>query len=215
MCRWVFKKNHLIDGYPDDFDENFKLTSTPEGIFRAFYIEEFKTDNSHAYGTGSLNKYLRNGRSYDEWMEYTTFNADEINFLNSDSEKVPAETYFLVRESDNKIIGMINIRLRLNDDLKRFGGHIGYSIRPTERRKGYNKINLYLGLKKCAEHGIDRVMIDCAVDNIGSDKTIKSLGGVLERTELDSSDNELVNVYWINVKQSLTENEPILIKRNR
>lgn len=50
-------------------------------------------------------------------------------------EKVPAETYFLVRENDNKIVGMINIRLTLNENLKKFGSHIGYSIRPTERKK--------------------------------------------------------------------------------
>ena len=56
-------------------------------------------------------------------------------------EKVPAETYFLVRKRDNKIVGMINIRLQLHEKLKEFGGNIGYSIRPTERRKGYNKIN--------------------------------------------------------------------------
>ena len=64
-------------------------------------------------------------------------------------EKVPARTYFLVRESDNKIIGMINIRLTLNKRLEECGGHIGYGIRPTERRKGYNKINLYQSWFDC------------------------------------------------------------------
>ena len=64
-------------------------------------------------------------------------------------EKVPARTFFLVRKSDNKIIGMINIRLALNEKLKKFGGNIGYSIRPTERGNGFNNINLYLGLLLC------------------------------------------------------------------
>lgn len=66
--------------------------------------------------------------------------AYSINF-------VPNKTFFLIRCEDNKIVGMINIRLELNEKLKNSGGHIGYSVRPTERRKGYNKINLYLGLK--------------------------------------------------------------------
>ncbi len=75
------------------------------------------------------------------------FQEDSSRIANE--EKVPARTYFLIRCSDNKIIGMINIRLSLNEKLKKYGGHIGYSIRPTERGKGYNKINLYLGLKDC------------------------------------------------------------------
>lgn len=49
---------------------------------------------------------------------------------------------------------MINIRLALNEKLRKFGGHIGYSICLTERGKGFNKINLYLGLKVCQEYGI-------------------------------------------------------------
>ena len=57
---------------------------------------------------------------------------------------------FRIKSNDNKIIG--NIKVTLNENLKKFGGHIGYSIRPTERNKGYNKINLYLGLKICQEY---------------------------------------------------------------
>ena len=63
------------------------------------------------------------------------------------------------------------------------GGHIGYGIRPSERRKGYNKINLYLALKEAKKIGLDRVMIDCAAFNIASDKTIQAFGGILERCE--------------------------------
>ena len=99
------------------------------------------------------------------------------------------------------------MRLELNDYLRNFGGHIGYSIRPTERRKGYNKINLYLGLIEAKEKfKLDKVMLDCSADNIGSNKTIQSLGGVLERSEIDPTDNTLTNVYWINVDESLEKN---------
>ena len=99
---------------------------------------------------------------------------------------------------------MINVRFNLNEKMLRFGGHIGYGIRPTERKKGYNKINLYLGLQKAYEEfKLDRVMLDCDVNNLGSDKTIQALGGILEKTEIDPMDNTLTNVYWINVKESL------------
>ena len=98
---------------------------------------------------------------------------------------------------------MVNIRHYLNDYLRKFGGHIGYGIRPTERRKGYNKIQLYLTLLKAQKLGLYKVMLGCSVDNLGSDKTIKALGGILERCELDESDNTMTNVYWINVDESI------------
>ena len=102
--------------------------------------------------------------------------------------------------------------------MKQFGGHIGYSIRPTERRKGYNKINLYMVLQEAKKIGLDKVMLDWKVTNLGSDKTIKSLSGVLERCEVDPSDNELTNVYWIDVCESLEKYksvyEPYILKKD-
>ena len=85
----------------------------------------------------------------------------------------------------------------------KFGGHIGYGIRPTERRKGYNKINLYLGMIEAKKLGLEKVMLDCDVDNIASDKTLKALGGNLERTEVDPYDGILTNVYWFNVDETI------------
>ena len=90
-----------------------------------------------------------------------------------------------------------------------FGGHIGYGIRPTERRKGYNKINLYLGMIEAKKVGSDNVMLDCDVNNLGSDKTLKALGGKLERTEIDPSDGILTNVYWFNVDETLEKYKDI------
>ena len=118
--------------------------------------------------------------------------------------RCPAVTYLLIRENDNRLIGMINIRHNLNETMLRFGGHIGYGVRPSERRKGYNKINLYLGLIKAYnEFGLDKVMLDCDVNNLGSDKTIKDLGGVLEWCEHDPRDSTLTNVYWIDTLDSI------------
>ena len=51
--------------------------------------------------------------------------------------------------------------------------------------------------------GLDKVMLDCDVNNIGSDKTLKALGGKLERTEIDPADGILTNVYWFNVKETI------------
>jgi len=141
--------------------------------------------------------------SYEEWLvEIEKKKKKEYAYSIG---RVPGEVYFLVRVNDNRIVGMINIRYDLTPEMMEFGGHIGYGIRPTERRKGYNKINLYLGLLRAKELGLEHVMLDCTVDNIGSNATIKALGGVLNRTAVDPWDNELTNVYWIDVVKSLEE----------
>ena len=125
------------------------------------FINEFYEYNSNINGVGGLNRYLDN---YEGWLE----KLEEDYTREPSEEKVPARTYFFVRERDKRIIGMINIRLALNEKLKKYGGHIGYCIRPTERGNGYNKYNLFLGLKVCNEHGIGEVFMDADVENPAS-----------------------------------------------
>ena len=136
------------------------------------YINEFLEYKSEINGVGGLDKCLDD---YEGWLK----KLGNYRNMEPNEEKVPSDTYFLVRESDNRIVGMINIRRCLNENLKRIGGHIGYSVRPTERRKGYNKINLYLGLMKCQEYGVKEAFLDCDKDNIASAKTMLALGGKL------------------------------------
>ena len=125
-----------------------------------------------------------------------------------DEKKVPARTYFLVRESDKRIVGMINIRLTLNEDLSKHGGHIGYSIRPTERGKGYNKINLYLGLKVLDTFGVKTAFLDAGLDNPASWKTMEALGGVRVREYFDDEEAHCTVVdYNIDVKKALEEHK--------
>lgn len=167
------------------------------------YLEEHIKFNSDINGTGGMDNCL-DGLSYEQWLENLEKMKDS-DYAES-VNRCPSETFFLIRKDDNKIVGMINIRYKLNEAMLKFGGHIGYGIRPTERRKGYNKINLYLGLIKANEDfGLGKVMLDCSVDNLGSDKTIQALGGVLERSEVDPSDNSLTNVYWIDTKEAISK----------
>ena len=164
------------------------------------YLDEFVKYNSNINGTGSLDK-IYDGYNFEEALERC------LNMKNEEYAKninrVPEKTFLLIRKNDNKIVGTINIRWNLSEKMLEFGGHIGYGIRPTERRKGYNKIQLYLVLLEAQKLNLDKVMLDCSVDNLGSDKTIKALGGILERCELDESDNTMTNVYWINVDKSI------------
>ena len=164
------------------------------------FIDEFAKYNSDLNGAGALDK-IYEGYTFEEALDRCLKMKNE-KYARS-VNRCPGKTLKKKKKNDNKIIGCANLRWNLTKEILKFGGHIGYSIRPTERRKGYNKINLYLILKKKKKIGLDKVMLDCSVNNYGSDKTIKALGGVLERCEIDPWDNELTNVYWIDINNSL------------
>ena len=161
------------------------------------YINEFYEYKSDINGVGGLHRFLDN---YEGWLE--KLEADYVRVPGE--EKVPARTYFLVRESDRRIVGMINIRTVLNERLSKYGGHIGYSIRPTERGKGYNKINLYLGLKVCRKYGIERIFMDADLENPASWKTMEAFGGVRIREYYDDVNAHCTVVdYNIDVSRAL------------
>ena len=107
---------------------------------------------------------------------------------------VPATHYWLTR--GDEFIGELNLRHELNDSLRRYGGHIGYTIRPSARRRGYGKLLCKLGIAEARSRGIGDILITCDDDNIGSCKIIEANGGVL----LDKVDNGravLTRRYWI------------------
>ena len=93
-----------------------------------------------------------------------------------------------------KIIGAISIRHYLNGNLLNTGGHIGYGIRPSERKKGYAKTMLKMALEKCIELDMKRILITCDKTNIGSAKTILANGGTLEN-QVAEDDGNVVQSY--------------------
>mgnify|MGYP002621699178 CR=1 FL=1 len=174
------------------------------------YIEEHQEYNSQINGCGGLDHYANNYRS---WLE----RLEEYRNCPVEENRVPGETLMLIRERDNRLIGMCNIRYELNERLRTSGGHIGYGIRPTERRNGYNEINLYLALIHCHERGLNMVLLDCNDDNIASYRTMEALGGILIDTYIDPYDGELTRRYAINVEEALNNHqeqfEPRIIRR--
>ena len=170
------------------------------------YLDEFVKYGSDINGSGSLDK-IYDGYTFEEALDRCLKMEDE-EYAKSVG-RCQGKTFLLIRENDNKIVGTINVRWNLSKEMLQFGGHIGYGIRPTERRKGYNKINLYLGMIEAKNVGLDNVMLDCDVNNLGSDKTLKALGGKLERTEIDPFDGILTNVYWFNVDETLEKYKDI------
>ena len=108
---------------------------------------------------------------------------------------VPETLYFLTDENETKLFGAVDIRHSLNDYLLQFGGHIGYGIVPSERRKGYAQMQLALALPIAHAMGLQKVLITCADTNIGSAKTIENAGGVLENKV--EEDGVLMRRYWV------------------
>ena len=137
---------------------------------------------------------------------------DIIKYFNDSKEVnklpkgyVPSYDYFFVE--DDKLIGIIHIRITLTDKLLKYGGHIGYGINPYYFRKGYGTKLLKLGLEK-AEYLIkeNKILITCDDDNIGSYKIIEKNGGILENKIINKIDNETIVTrrYWVNKKEEVT-----------
>ncbi len=154
------------------------------------YRQEFLNAGDSMNGTGSL----RRTSNPDEYIQICLEHEDPLKIP---SHLVPATQFFFIRKSDNKLVGMIQVRHRLNDYLEKYAGHIGYSVRPCERRKGYAKKMLRMALNFCREVEIDKVMITCVDGNIGSEKTILACGGVYEYTIHEPDENEDLKRFWI------------------
>ena len=165
------------------------------------FIEEMELDqvntNERKYypGFSDLQEYKNN---YEKWLEKIDSYTKKETLP---EDKVIGSVFFSVRKSDNKVVGIINIRHEFNDYLYNYGGHIGYSILPSERRKGYGYEQLKLGLEFCKSIGIKRVLITCLDNNIGSSKTIEKAGGVLENVVREEQEGKMLKRYWISLKK--------------
>lgn len=109
----------------------------------------------------------------------------------------PATQLLYVREADGKVVGMLNLRHTLNDSLMECGGHIGYSVRPDERRKGYAASMLHDALGLAQEMGMERVLVTCDEGNEGSRRTILKNGGVYDSAVFVQREGARVQRYWI------------------
>ena len=130
---------------------------------------------------------------------------DHRKGINLPEGYVSATQYICIREKDNKLVGMLQIRHSLNEFLLNYGGHIGDSIAVNERGKGYGKEILRLGLEKCREMGIYKILVTCKDTNIASRKCILANGGKLEDKRLiNDPQNKDYGValerYWIDLK---------------
>ena len=154
------------------------------------YKEESLKESPLINGSAGLNRFS----SIEDWLEELKKRSSEATVPEG---LVPSSTYLGVREKDNYIVGMIDIRHYLNEYLTQVGGNIGYSVRKSERNKGYAKQMLKLALEKCKELKIKKVLITCDEDNIASEKVILSANAKFE--DIRNVDGENKKRFWIDL----------------
>jgi len=153
-------------------------------------IEEWKADQEQNHTDCSPWAIFRNDcHDFDYYLEH-------LENKSTTGGWVPDSVFFLLDDERNRLLGAVNIRHYLTDALLKDGGHIGDGIRPSERRKGYATKMIHLALGECRKLGIDRVLMICNKDNIGSARSIIRNGGVLEN-EITGSDGSVLQRYWI------------------
>ena len=165
--------------------------------------EDFKNEFLEMQEPVIYGSALFDQMDYDQWFVHNTNNRHESTVTIG---WVAATTLFAVRKQDLKIVGIIDIRHNLeNEFLAQYGGHIGYSVRPSERKKGYGTEILKMGMEYAKSLNIEKLMITCFSDNIASIKTIEKCGGILSETKpytdgqlinIPNSEEKIVNIYW-------------------
>lgn len=136
-------------------------------------------------------------KSAEEWIKICELRKSEET-CSEVGTTVPSHTYLAVRKNDNKVIGVIDLRHHINHPiLETWGGHCGYSVRPSERGKGYAKEMLRLNIQNAKVLGITKLLITCDVKNEVSERTILANGGTYEKT-IDV-DGCKMKRYWIAV----------------
>ena len=135
---------------------------------------------------------LKDAITYEVWYDALQKNSREETVADG---FVPATCYLAIDKFSGQLVGMLDIRHRLNDHLLQFGGHIGYSVVKAQRQKGYAREILSKALKVCGEMGLSKVLVTCDKENIASARTILGNGGVLEN-EVEK-ENAVTQRYWI------------------
>ena len=128
--------------------------------------------------------------SYEEWLET---NMQKEMGINLPENRVPS-IQFVSFDDVGRALGFLNLRLKLNEGLLNHAGHIGYSIRPSERGKGYAKEALRQGLQVAKEKNIKKALVTCSTENPASRAVIVANGGVFEDVRNG------VERYWIDLE---------------
>lgn len=160
----------------------------PSEQYKAGYIESVYEYIMENLGVSWNPQILE--EHFDDYL--ATLRDAETDPLQGD---VPTSYYWLIVDGQT-YAGELELRHYLNASLERFGGHIGYKIRPTMRRQGYGTLICELGILEARRMGITDVLITCDDDNIGSQKVIEANGGILQ-DKINNQRGVLTRRYWI------------------
>lgn len=176
-------------------NENIKLIKP----IKAYELEIFDFKKEMLKNNDVLHgaSYLENYDSFEEWEKVFDSYKDRNNLS---GDFVEGSQWLLVDLSKKRLLGMFNIRHYLNKDLLSTGGHVGYSIRPNEREKGYAKLGLIEAVKFLNSMGEADVLVTCDLDNLASKRVIIACGGVLENIVYSDKYKCEVERYWIRKK---------------
>jgi len=185
--------------------ERIELIEPAETLQEAYldFLEDFRAAGEQQVpGMGWMAKesladfiqYVRDSANFADFVRRLRNHAKGIDLP---ADWVPASTYWLVR--DGVILGTCNIRHSLTEALRDFGGHIGYSVRPSQRRRGYATVMLRLALARARRLGIRRVFVTCARDNVASARVIQKNGGLLDSEGYSPRAGCVTQRYWIDL----------------
>lgn len=175
---------------------NLMLVSPSEAYISELlaYRNDFLENADSMDGCGPLKRY-ENMKDYLKMVE---------QYLNPDTlpdGMVVASQFLCVRKSDHRIVGMIQVRHYFNEYVEKYAGHIGYSVRPSERQKGYATWMLHNIMPFCRSIGLEKILVCCLDHNEASRRTILKNGGVYEKTVFCEERNEKLERYWIDLKE--------------
>ena len=171
-------------------EEGIKLIEPCEELREAYtdYVNEFSAaEEGYIHGSGAELQV--------DFSEFLRLLQDYAKGINLPQGWVPASTYWLL--SEGRVLGVSNLRHALTEFLRREGGHIGYSVRPSERGKGYATAMLRLVLEKAKELGLKMVLVTCDKDNPASARVIRKNGGKLDNELVSKESAKMKQRYWI------------------
>lgn len=166
---------------PKLIDPNEKLAAE----FLAL-AEEFQAGGDHRYEPAL--------KDFSAYLEQVSNYARGVDLK---PDHVPESEFWLV--DGDRIVACSNLRHRLTPALELEGGHIGYGVRPSERRKGFGTLILEITLWKAKELGLEKVLLTCDTDNLGSAKIIEKNGGKLAKYAISERTGKQISRYWIDL----------------
>lgn len=152
------------------------------------FRKEFFETGDTLYGT----EKLQNMNNFEEWLLKVQKNRYEETV---EQGKAPSYEFMAIRGCDEKLIGMINVRYNLREEMYMYYGNIGYCVRKSERRKGYASEMLKLALREAKKIGLDKVLLTVDSDNLSSIATMKNNDAILENEV--PYNGKITQRYWI------------------